>query len=427
MKGFITTFLAVAALTAAARDITLSIDTKAPKRNAYPHGAPCVGYAVDPKVGDEEAAIACRRAGAWLFRTALCDDATLEFCDKYGLRLFIILDGDQKSVSATLNRLSQSPHKAVIAALQLGPDHTGGADPAIWRRLAALVARQLPQASIALPVKDLDSPAFTTMEGFFGSVTHLIVDLRDAPAPYERLERIARKLRDSPDKAVSKLRLWAVGPGRLEGTADANISSPTTIAWQMHWIMSAFAVDRTDGVLIDRPYLADDFGLAMRHFWVVTNGNRTLVGHGEGATSAEAAQPAAKAPVADIALDDDFGAGVELTDAATPGPAPLACSNVAAGKPGDVEYLVLLNPALETEGQHVVQRVCLVVVNTTGERVKLSVNVNKNGGGVTSGWRRRLVPDSGTGAMRNSTRERFSKPLAETLEPGEITFLDFRI
>ena len=427
MRKLIFAICVYVTIKATAGDLTLSIDTKGPKRNAFPHGAPCVGYAADPLAGDESAVLACRRAGAWLFRTSLCDDATLEFCGQYGLRLFIVLDGDQKTVATTLNRLAQSPRKDVIAGIQLGADPSGGADPAMWRRLAALATKQLPQVSIAIPVKDLDSPLFKTMEGFLGPVTHLVVDLRDAPAPYERLERIARKLRDSPDKAVSKLRLWAVGPGRLEGTADADVSSPTAIAWQMHWIMSAFAVDRTDGVLIDRPYLADDFGLAMRHFWVVTNGNRTLVGHGEGATSAETVQPAPKGPVADIALDDDFGAGVELTDAATPGPAPLACSNVAAGKPGDVEYLVLVNPALETEGQHVVQRVCLVVVNTTGERVKLSVNVNKNGGGVTPGWRRCLVPNEAKDAMINSTRERFSKPLAETLEPGEITFLDFRI
>ena len=292
----------------------------------------------------------------------------------------------------------------------------------MWRKLAAHAARQLPKVSIAVPVKDLDSPSFTTMEGFFGPVTHLIVDLRDAPAPYERLERIAVKLRNSSDKSVGKLHLWAIGPGRLAGTADSAVSSPAAIAWQMHWIMSAFAVDRTDGVLLERPYLADDFGLAMRHFWASTTRNRSLIGHGEGASSA-AARTEAKAPAADLALDDDFGAGVELADAATPGPAPHACENVAAGKPGDLEYLVLTAPPVPDDGQNV----CLVIVNTTGERVKLSLDVNKAGGNVTSGWRRRLVPDETKGEMRDSTRERGGKPFAETIEPGEVTFLDFRI
>ena len=422
MRSLLPIILAGAALASGAGDLTLSIDTKAPKRDAFPHGAPCVGYAVDPQIGDEAAAIACRRAGAWLFRTALCDDATLQFCAQYGLRLFLVLDGDQKTVATTLNRLAQSPHKDVIAGLQLGADPAGGADPGMWRKLAAHAARQLPKVSIAVPVKDLDSPSFTTMEGFFGPVTHLIVDLRDAPAPYEKLERIAVKLRNAPDKSTGKLRIWAVGPGRLAGTADGAGSSPAAIAWQMHWIMSAFAVDRTDGVLLERPYLADDFGLAMRHFWASTTRNRSLIGHGEGATSA-AARTETKAPAADLALDDDFGTGVELADAATPGPAPHACENVAAGKPGDLEYLVLMAPPVPDDGQ----RVCLVIVNTTGERVKLSLDVNKAGGNVTSGWRRRLVPDEAKGEMRNSTRERGGKPFAETIEPGEVTFLDFRI
>ena len=115
--------------------------------------------------------------------------------------------------------------------------------------------------------------------------------------------------------------------------------------------------------------------------------------------------------------------GIELSDAWTPGPAPVACANVAVGKPGDVEYLVLLAPPIPDDGQ----RVCLVLVNTTGERVTIHLDVNKSGGNVTSGWRRRLVPDAEKGAMRNSTRERSGKPFAETVEPGEITFMDFRI
>ena len=77
MKAFFLSALVCAAAVSSAADLTLSIDTKAPARPSFPHGAPCVGYATDPQAGGEEAAVACRRAGAWLFRTALCDDATL--------------------------------------------------------------------------------------------------------------------------------------------------------------------------------------------------------------------------------------------------------------------------------------------------------------------------------------------------------------
>ena len=424
MKAFFLSALVCAALASSAADLTLSIDTKAPARQAFPQGAPCVGYATDPQAGGEEAAVACRRAGAWLFRTARYDDATLAFCAQYGLRLFVVLDGDQKEVIATLNRLAQSPHKEAVAGLQLGADPAGGADPSIWRKLAAHAARQLPNIPIALPVKDLESPLFVAMGGSMGPVTHLMVDLRDAAAPYEKLEKIAGKLRTSPDKSVERLRLWAVGPGRLAGATDEEASASPALAWQMHWIMSALAVDRTDGVFIERPCRADDFGLAMRHLWAATTGNRSLIGHGEGANASGAPKPAPKAPTADVALDEELGEDtLELSDAWTPGPAPVACANVAAGKPGDVEYLVLLAPPVPDDGQ----RVCLLVVNSAAERVTIHLDVNKSGGNVTSGWRRRLVPDAETDAMRNSTRERSGKPFAEVVEPGEITFMDFRI
>lgn len=419
MKRLPVILLAGMTLAAAAGDLTLSIDTKGTARNAFPHGVPCVGYATDPQVGGEEAALACRRAGAWLFRTALCDDETLAFCARYGLRLFVVLDGDQAAVAATLDRLAKSPHREAIAAVQLGSDPSGGANPAMWRRIAPLAARQLPKTSIALPVTGPDSPFVAAMDRSISSVTHLVVDLRDAPAPYERLEAVAEKIRRSPDKAVAKLRLWAVGPGRAAGIDDANAA----LAWQMHWIMSALAVDRTDGVLVERPCRADDFGLAMRHLWVATAGNRSLVGHGEGATSAVAPRKRERArTVDDLSLDDLGELSLDLGKAETGGPAPLACANVAAGRPGDVEFLVLLAP-VQDDGQ----RVCLVLVNTTGERVRLSVDVNGNGGDVSSGWRRRLVPDKEGGGMRSSTRERAGKPLSETIEPGEVTFLDFRI
>ena len=419
MKGLAIAFLAAVSSTAIARDMTLSIDTTAPKRNAFPCGVPCVGYAADPQPGDEAAALACRRAGAWLFRTSLCDDATLGFCDRYGLRLFVVLGGGQNEAVATVNRLAQSPHKGVVAGLQLGADPAGGDDPSMWRRVASIAARQFPKTPIALPAKGIDSPLLSSMRSGLEHVTHLVVDLRDAPAPYERLEGIAEKLRRSPDKSVAKLRLWAVGPGHVPGLSGGNAA----LAWQMHWIMSAFAVDCTDGVFVERPCRADDFGLAMRHFWAVTTGNRSLVGHGEGAAPAPD-KKAAKKPVATVSLDDDgLGDVIELGESGANRPAPVACANVAAGKNGDVEYLVLLAPPVENDGQ----RVCLVLVNTTGERVKLSIDVNKKGGSVSSGWRRRLVPDEEKGVMRNSTRERWGNPFSETIEQGEVTFLDFRI
>lgn len=418
MRGIYLFAFVCSALVSFAKDLTLRIDTTLPERNAFPCDAPCVGYAADPRSGDETQAKACRRAGAWLFHTSVCDDATLAFCAQYGLRLFLVLDGDQKTVVATLSRLARSPHKEALAGFQLGADPTGGANPAMWRQLAALVARQFPKCPIALPIDDLDSPLYDKMQGSFAPVTHLIVNLRSESAPYKKLERISGELRHSSDKAVAKLRLWAVGPGRWTG----GVALPPVV-WQMHWIMSALAVNRMDGVFVERPYRADDFGLVMRHFWAATTSCRSLVGHGEGATCAGSVQNEAKHQKG-LPSDDDGGLGeLELDDACSTTPAPVACENVIGGKPGDVEYLVLAGPTVIEEGR----RICLVLVNTTGERVTLSLDVNKQGGDVASGWRSRLLPDREKGAMRESTRERSSRPFSETVEPNEVTFVDFRI
>lgn len=407
-----------------ARDITLAIDTTGSRREAFPHGAPCVGYSADPKAGGDEAfVLACRHAGGWLFHTTVCDDATLAFCAEYELRLFVVLSGSPKEVNKTFARLAKSPHRKVIAGFQLGADAKGGPDPTLWRRIAAQAAKEFPGVKIALPVEGLDSPIFGQMKDHLAHVTHLVVDARKESAPYARLKGIAEQLRCSSDKSVSKLRLLAAGPGNLPGRTDGQASAPATVAWQMHWIMSALAVRRTDGVFVGRPYRPDGVGRAMRHLWVVTNLNRTLVAHGEGASSGKAAdvRSSATAAKASVGLDDEEDL-IELQDAEQSGPVPNACSNVAAGKPGDVEYLALMAPPTKDDGQHG----CLVLVNTTGERAKLSLNVNGQGGSAGP-WRHGLVPDESREIkMRDFTRTCGGKPFAETLEPGEVAFIDFR-
>lgn len=426
MKGLYLLLLAFAAFAASAKQMTITITTDTPPRPSYPYGVPFVGYAADPQPGDESAVLACRRAGAWIFRTAKCDDETLAFCSRYGLRLFLVVDGERKDIVSNLTRIAKGPYAKAVAAIQLGADPSGGKDPLMWRNLAVLAAKKLPGVSIAVPVRDLDSPLYAKMWGYLNPVTHLVVDLRDTPAPYKRLERIAEKLRNSPDKSISKLRLWAVGPGRLKGTPDDRISTPAAVAWQMHWIMSALASDHTAGVFVERPYRADDFGLALRHLWVSTTMCRSLVGHGEGATCATFAPKPQRAAESDLMLEDESLDTIELNDKHSAGPPPVACAKVAKGEKGDVEYLVFFgdyNLKSEEDGK----RVSVFLVNTTGERVEAVLDVNRHGGHGSSGFRRRLVPDEKTGQMRNSTRERQSRPIKETVEPGEVTFFDFRI
>lgn len=424
MKGVLLLLFAGVTLASAAREFTLPIDTTGFHRESLPYGVPFVGYSADPKAADDDASVAaCRRAGAWFFRTTLCDDATLRFCNKYAMKLFVVLDGDKESNLAALRRLAESPDKAAIAGFQLGTDPKGGADPTVWKAQVAVAARLFPKALVALPVNDIASPLYEKMQGGFAPVTHFIVDLRDAPVPYERIDRLARQIKDLSDKAAAKIRLLAVGPGRLAGMADAEAAAPKALAWQMHWIMSAMAVDRMDAVFVERPYRADDFGLVMRSLWAEAYRNPILVAHGEGSTASVTAKKKAKAPTANVALDDaNESEALELNDAVTPGSAPTACGRVAAGKPGDVEYLVLSAPPVERWGE----RVCVFLVNTTGEKAVISVSAGKKGGDVTRGWRRRLVPDGKKGAMVSSVRERFGDLLSETVEPGEVTFFDFR-
>ena len=108
------------------------------------------------------------------------------------------------------------------------------------------------------------------------------------------------------------------------------------------------------------------------------------------------------------------------------GAAPVACANVAAGRTGDLEYLAFI----EKEGEPEDTQICLFVVNTSGERMRLKVNLKSKSGLTGPGFRRRLTLDAKTGGMSDRTTERVHdplKPFCEWVEPGEITFMDFRI
>ena len=108
------------------------------------------------------------------------------------------------------------------------------------------------------------------------------------------------------------------------------------------------------------------------------------------------------------------------------GDAPVACANVAAGRAGDFEYLAFI----EKEGEPEYTQICLFVVNTSGERMRLKVNLKSKSGLTGSGYRHSLTPEAKTGGMSNLTTERLHdplKPFDEWLEPGEIAFIDFRI
>ena len=430
MRRLVIGFAALAAaFVCCAKDVAIDLDHQAAKRAFFSRGGIPVGYVADPKPGDEAAALACRRAGAWLFHTSVCDDATLAFLSEYGLRIVLVVDGDLKTAIGTLTRVATGKYAHVLAGVQLGSDPTGGEDLAKWRAVLSAVTRQKLKCPVALPVKDLESPILNRMKGYLGAVTHLAVDLRDTPAPFEKLQRMSLALEGSSDALFKRFRLWTIAPGRLPGTPSAEASSPATIAWQSHWFMTAFAIGRTDAVFFDRPCGADDFGLLLRHLWATTARTQNLVGGGESATAAksDAAAPRKKAVAEDdLALDSGVPNVEDLAAALTAGMPLTACARVAEGKPGDLQYLALFANEEPNAEEGTLGRMGLLMVNTSGEKVRVTVKINTKKGGTGPGFRRRFVPDAKTGKMSVSLRERFGA-VNEEIEPGEVTFVSFSI
>ena len=430
MKRLVLGFVALAAVVCCAKDVTIDLDYDAANRAFFSHGGVPVGYVADPKAGDEVSVLAYRRAGAWLFHTSVCDDATLEFLSKYGIRIVLVLDGDLKAVIATLTRVAAGKYAHVLAGVQLGTDPSGGADVAKWRSVLAAVMRQKLKCPVALPVKDLDSPILKRLQGHLGAVTHLAVDLRDTPAPFEKLKRLSILLDQSSDASLRRFRLWTLAPGRLAGTPDEKASSPEMIAWQTHWFMTAFAIDRTDAVFFDRPAGADDFGLLLRHLWATTARTQNLVCGGESDAIVKVSTAATRKSATmedDLSLDDAESLNVEgLAAALTAGTPLTACAKVAEGRTGDLQYLVLYSDEGPDPTEGLLGRMGLLMVNTSGEKVRVTVKINTKRGGTGTGFRRRFVPDAKTGKMSISLRERFGV-VNEEVEPGEVTFVSFSI
>ena len=433
--------LFAAALPLLAKEVTAHVDAKAVPRQFYATGWGCekgsdysdgflrVGYAADPVAGGEEAALRCRKAGAWTFRTTKCDDETLAFCSRYALRIVLVLEGDLKTCGANLARIGKGPHASAICGVQLGNDPTGGTDEDIkkWRALAASVRRNLPGVPIALPVRDETSPILAKLIGTVPNVTHLAVDLTDAPAPYERLKKISIALRRSPDRTLRTLKLWAVAPGERKGLTNVQ-----EVSWRMHWIFSAFAVERTDGVFFARDYKSDDFGRALRHLWVTVAVHPYLMGHAEGSSApSEAAKPATRPAVtaADIDLEPAGVSGIDdIEDEEDRSPAPQACANAAEGRLGDLELLVFAeHPGEDEPGR---SQMCVAAVNTSGEAVDLTLKINTKTGYLGGGYWRWMLPDPKADTFVTLTHPRGPRnkhEFVETIRPGEIAFLDFRL
>ena len=194
--------------------------------------------------------------------------------------------------------------------------------------------------------------------------------------------------------------------------------------------MTAFAIDRTDAVFFDRPAGADDFGLLLRHLWATTARTQNLVCGGESDAIVKVSTAATRKSATmedDLSLDDAESLNVEgLAAALTAGTPLTACAKVAEGRTGDLQYLVLYSDEEPNSEDGTLGRMGLLMVNTSGEKVRVTVKINTKRGGTGTGFRRRFVPDAKTGKMSISLRERFGA-VKEEIEPGEVTFISFSI
>lgn len=214
---------------AAGAELTLAADIRQPPLGEIPATTLGFGYAADPEPGDEAAALACRKAGAWTFLTSKCDERTLTFMRQYGLHAVFALDGAATDVRAKLNRLADGGFAETVAGFLVRS-----------AAVARLVKAKFPQKPLA---------ASTSVKGVAG-LTHVVVDVSAAADPLEKLRQLEAKLKG--DKALSKVRIWVVasGKGRPLG--------------KLAFLLDALASGRTEAVFFRQRPTADGFGSALR-------------------------------------------------------------------------------------------------------------------------------------------------------------------
>ena len=70
-----------------------------------PKKFPGFGYVCDPKIGGEETVLEYRHSGAWVLKTKVCDEKTLEFLVRNHISILLVLDGSREKINADLKRI----------------------------------------------------------------------------------------------------------------------------------------------------------------------------------------------------------------------------------------------------------------------------------------------------------------------------------
>lgn len=401
------------------REFAFALDYREKPLADVTFGVPGFGYADDPVPGGEEAVLRCRQAGAWAFRTARCDDATLAFVTKAKIKVVLVLPPDPKKVSADLPRIVRNGFAEAVAGFQLGTDPKGGgADGQTWRAVVQLVERFFPKTPLALPVRDGNVPMAELLMDRMRSVTHLSFEIADEPEPYGRLSGMTAALSKAADPQLRNLRYWVLAPDRLPGAPAADRGTLRTAAWQMQWLMSAYATEKVDAVFFNQPAEANDLGAVLRYLGVAFRGHGRVIAHGE----MRDAKPRKNTAEISLELDDENVSvnGEELALVGT----PKACRDFAKTGVGDLEYLVLSRG----EGQGVFNdSVCVLFSNTGTEPVRVGVEIKM--GKFHNYTRYRLYPDPETGkTVRRALGGycRAGMPGYVIVPPGDVSVVVFK-
>ena len=352
---------------ALAKDLELSVDRSGAALHDFRAWCPGFGYVADPVVGGEKAVLDCRHAGARLFRTAKCDEVTLEFLKRGQMRALLIVDGDASKISANLKRIADGGFAGQIVGFQLGT-RDDAASAAKWRTVLKDIVRLFPKKPVAVPTKDEKAALASALEPEPRVVTHLVVDLPEGKDPAEKLKMLA---------AVQKRSLIAVLPPVKAVSGE----DPLAIAGRkMRTLMSAVAAGRVDAVFFDQKPEADAFGSALRYLGLAFSDYPLLVTHSEDAARL-------------------LEGGEDMN--------------------GDVEYLVLSDRRWKI--------VCLVMVNTGKETTRVLVRMEQ-GESQGCGVRRRVFSDPETGKPIREGLGCYARrggPFVTDLSAGEIAVVSF--
>ena len=138
--------LCLVAAAAAAKDFSTTIDLAPAQPLArVPKKFPGFGYVCDPKVGGEETVLEYRHSGAWVLKTKVCDEKTLEFLVRNHISILLVLDGSREKINADLKRIADGKYDSAIAGFLLGDRADGGgeAEAEKWRAVVWYIRLKL--------------------------------------------------------------------------------------------------------------------------------------------------------------------------------------------------------------------------------------------------------------------------------------------